>query len=92
MTSASEVADDTQPPPAAPDTLPGPPAELSGVECRVRLARADFIAAVEGRGQPQPVPLPPPEYFGDNATHLAANKTEFTKRKTHHACFAFLNK
>ena len=27
----------------------------------------------------------------DNATQLAANKTEFTKRKTHNACFACLN-
>ena len=90
-TAPTEVADDSELHPAALDTLPGPPAEMSGVECRVRLARADLIGAMEGRGQPRKVPLPPPEYFGDNATHLAANKTEFTKRKTHNACFACLN-
>ena len=61
------------------------------VECRVRLARADLIGVMEGRDQPKKVPLPPPEHFGGNATHLDANKTEFTKRKAQNACFACLN-
>ena len=58
-TEASEMADDTQPHPAAPDTLPGPPA-VSVVECRIRLARADLIDSMEGRDQPKKAPLPPP--------------------------------
>ena len=58
----------------------------------LRLARADLVGAMEGRGQPKKVPLPPPEYFGDNATHLAANRNQFTKRKMHSACFACLNR
>ena len=44
-----------------------------------------------GPGQPKKVPFPPPEYVGDNAIHLPANKTEFAKRKTHNACLACPN-
>ena len=64
---------------------------MSGVACRVRLARADLIGAMQRRGEPKNMPLPPPEYFGDNATRLASNKKEFTKRKAHNACFACIN-
>ena len=46
-----------------------------------------------GRGKPKDAPLPPPEYFSDNATNatrLAANKTECTRPKTHNACLTCL--
>ena len=59
---------------------------MSGIECRVRLARADLIGAMEGRGQPKKVPLPPPEYFGDNATLAQANKQEFVKHLNANTC------
>ena len=74
--------------------------EMAVIECRHYAAYgwrawtsspSHWCYAGIGRGLPKNVPLPPPEYFCDNATHLAAIKREFTKRKTHHACFACLN-
>ena len=62
-------------------TQPTPGAEISEVECRLRVARADRARA----------PIPPPEYNGSNDQHAAANKEEFEKRKTCGACFACLN-
>ena len=72
---------------AAPSTRSGAPSNL---ECRLRVARADLISGIAGQGQPNNTPLPPPEYFGANATHAKANKEEFHKRRTSNACFACL--
>ena len=58
--------------PATSGTAASParsPAERSNLECRLRVASADIIKAVAGPGQPNYAPLPPPEYFGANATH-----------------------
>ena len=65
----------------ATSAQPTPGAEISEVECRLRVARADRARAS----------LPPPEYNGSNDEHAAANKAEFEKRKLCGACFACLN-
>jgi hypothetical protein len=66
--------------------------EITDGECRLRVARANRIAASTGVRQPHGVQLPPPEYFGPNPQHEAQNKGEFEKRKTLGACFTCPNK
>ena len=62
--------------------------EMAVIECRHYAAYgwrawtsspSHWCYAGIGQGLPKNVPLPPPEYFCDNATHLAANKMELTK-------------
>ncbi len=67
-------------------SLGGPAsAAPSAWECRLRVARADFIAAVQGHGRKG---LAPPEHFGDSPHHLTAHTLEFRTRKEKGECFA----
>ena len=50
----------------------------------------DLIGAMEERGQPMHMP-PGIRVLWRQRDTPAANKTEFTERKTHNACFACLN-
>ena len=56
-------------------------------ECRLRAAHADLITAVNWSHRHRSR-LPPPEYFGTNMLHLAANTAEFKARKDSELCFA----
>jgi len=62
------------------------------VECRLRVAYGDLIEAVfppkAKKGEPRTVSLSPPEYFGGNPKHLAANTKEFRARQEGSFCFA----
>ena len=58
------------------------------LECRLRVARADLIAAAQGHQQPRGKALPPPEYYGANPQHQDANSAEFRGRREKDECFA----
>ncbi len=62
-----------------PPLSPGP--EISELECRLRLARAERDSSSK----------PLPEYYGSNNLHEAANCAKLEKRRLCGACYACLN-
>ena len=90
--TTAEDEDDTATdgPAAVAAGTPGPTPGL--LECRLRVAYVDLIAAVHpprGKGGgANKTPLSPPEYFGANPQNLTANTKEFRDRQQGSFCFA----
>ena len=85
VSSEPATLPNTARPGSGPSGPPPPPgSEISETECRLRLARAQVDRSSKESKRP-------PEYFGPNPLHEAANRTEHEKRRVSGACYACLN-
>ncbi len=78
---AAEYDPDSAPlAPLARASTPTPAMTAEDRAARVRVLKADWQVRSDRNG-------PPPQYFGPNATHLAANQTMYDRRVSTQACF-----